>query len=56
MSFLIDHEDNLPKKDVVQKFIKFGKNIQDYCFITLDVPSSIVSMKVYLHESSSIIR
>lgn len=46
MSFLIDHENTLPKNYAIQKCITFGKHVQDYCFITLDVPSSIVSVPI----------
>ncbi|XP_065201898.1 androgen-dependent TFPI-regulating protein-like [Planococcus citri] len=41
MSFLIDHVDNLPKTSPLRRIVMFGKRVQDYCFITLDVPSSI---------------
>lgn len=44
MSFVIDHEENLPNREIVHKLVKFGKHVQDYCFITLDVPSSVVSV------------
>lgn len=52
MSFLIDHFDTPPKKSSSRKMITLIKHVQDYCFITLDVPSSVVGIQLSTLELS----